>query len=203
VALHYLNETEHRNLQHISAIGRIEEDRYLWLDRFSIRNLELVGSANENALTLVDVLDHTCSPMGARMLRRWIVMPLKEIKPINDRLGVVEYLIAQEELREDLQQYIRQIGDLERLISKIGLQKANPREVCQLKKALMAIETIKKLTSRNGRQRPVKSHWRTVNPCVTICEKIARELHPEPPVMIVKGSVMNEGINEELDSCAK
>src|SRR6201746_847976 len=145
VALHYLNETEHRNLQHISAIGRIEEDRYLWLDRFSIRNLELVGSANENALTLVDVLDHTCSPMGARMLRRWIVMPLKEIKPINDRLGVVEYLIAQEELREELQQHIRQIGDLERLISKIGLQKANPREVCQLKKALTAIDAIKKI----------------------------------------------------------
>ena len=105
------------------------------MDRFSIRNLELIGSNNENALTLVDVLDHTCSPMGARLLRRWIVMPLKEIKPINDRLSVVEYLIAEEELRETLQQYIRQIGDLERLISKIGLQKANPREVCQLEES--------------------------------------------------------------------
>ncbi|MDB5063561.1 MAG: mismatch repair protein MutS, partial [Mucilaginibacter sp.] len=164
VALHYLNETEHRNLQHISAISRIEEDRYLWLDRFSIRNLELVGSANENALTLVDVLDHTCSPMGARMLRRWIVMPLKEIKPINDRLGVVEYLIAQEDLREDLQHYIRQIGDLERLISKIGLQKANPREVCQLKKALMAIETIKKLTTEAD-SAPLKAIGEQLNPC--------------------------------------
>ena len=144
VALHYLNETEHRNLQHISAISRIEEDRYLWLDRYSVRNLELVGSANENAPTLVEVLDHTCSPMGARLLRRWIVMPLKEIKPINDRLGVVQYLIKEEELRENLKQHIRLIGDLERLISKIGLQKANPREVCQLKKALLAIRRNKK-----------------------------------------------------------
>lgn len=202
VALHYLNETEHRNLQHISAVSRIEEDRYLWLDRFSIRNLELVGSANENALTLVDVLDSTCSPMGARMLRRWIVMPLKEIKPIQDRLGVVEYLIAQEELREDLQNQIRQIGDLERLISKIGLQKANPREVCQLKKALVAIESIKKLTMESASE-PMRAIGEQLNPCTSISEKIARELHPEPPVMMVKGSVMNEGINEELDRLRK
>jgi len=202
VAIHYLNETEHRNLQHISSISRIEEDRYLWLDRFSIRNLELIGSANENAKTLVDVLDQTSSPMGARLLRRWIVMPLKEIKPINDRLGVVEYLIAQEELREELQQYIRQIGDLERLISKIGLQKANPREVCQLKKALMAIGSIKKIAETSESQ-PLRAIGEQLNPCVLICEKIEKELHPEPPVMIVKGSVMNEGINEELDRLRK
>jgi DNA mismatch repair protein MutS len=202
VALHYLNETEHRNLQHISAIGRIEEDRYLWLDRFSIRNLELVGSANENALTLVDVLDHTCSPMGARLLRRWIVMPLKEIKPINDRLGVVEYFIAQQELRETLQQYIRQIGDLERLISKIGLQKANPREVSQLKRALLAIADIKKI-AETADSVPLRAIGEQLNPCATICEKIAHELHPEPPVMIVKGSVINDGINEELDRLRK
>jgi DNA mismatch repair protein MutS len=202
VAIHYLNETEHRNLQHISAIGRIEEDRYLWLDRFSVRNLELVGSTNDNALTLVDVLDHTCSPMGARLLRRWIVMPLKEIKPINDRLGVVEYMIEHEELRENLQNNIRQIGDLERLISKIGLQKANPREVCQLKKALMAIGVIKKI-AETSKSQPLHAIGEQLNPCVLICEKIERELHPEPPVMIVKGSVMNEGINEELDRLRK
>jgi len=202
VALHYLNETEHRNLQHISAISRIEEDRYLWIDRFSIRNLELVGSSNENALTLVDVLDHTCSPMGARMLRRWIVMPLKEIKPIKDRLGVVEYLIAEEELRETLQQSIRQIGDLERLISKIGLQRANPREVCQLKKALKAIEGIKSLCEQSI-SLPLKAIGEQLNPCTSISEKIEQELNPEPPVMIVKGGVMNEGINEELDRLRK
>jgi DNA mismatch repair protein MutS len=202
VALHYLNETEHRNLQHISAIGRIEEDRYLWLDRFSIRNLELVGSHNENAKTLVDVLDNTCSPMGARLLRRWIVMPLKEIKPINDRLGVVEYFIANEDLREELQQYIRQISDLERLISKIGLQRANPREVCQLKKALLAISEIKKIAEATESD-PLRAIGEQLNPCATICERINRELHPEPPVMMVKGSVMNEGINEELDRLRK
>ena len=202
VALHYLNETEHRNLQHISSISRIEEDRYLWLDRFSVRNLELIGSANENAHTLVEVLDHTCSPMGARLLRRWIVMPLKELKPINDRLGVVEYFIAQEELRETLQQHIRQIGDLERLISKIGLQKANPREVCQLKKALTAISEIKKICEASD-SLPLKAIGEQLNPCGIICEKIAKELHPEPPVMLVKGSVMNDGIDEELDRLRK
>jgi DNA mismatch repair protein MutS len=202
VALHYLNETEHRNLQHISAISRIEEDRYLWLDRFTIRNLELVGSANENAHTLAEVLDHTCSPMGARLLRRWIVMPLKELKPINDRLNVVEYLISQEELRESLQQNIRQIGDLERLISKIGLQKANPREVCQLKKSLRAIESIKQQCEETD-SASLKAIAEQLNPCASISEKIERELNPEPPVLIAKGGVMNEGINEELDRLRK
>src|SRR5476651_575197 len=202
VALHYLNETKHRNLQHISGISRIEEDRYLWLDRYSVRNLELVGSANENAHTLVEVLDQTCSPMGARLLRRWIVMPLKEIKPINDRLGVVEYLVNQEELREELKQNIRLIGDLERLISKIGLQKANPREVCQLKKALMAIETIKRLGESSPSQ-PLQAISAQLNPCTLIIEKIEKELNAEPPVMLIKGGVMNEGINVELDRLRK
>jgi len=202
VALHYLNETEHRNLQHISSISRIEESRYLWLDRYSVRNLELVGSANENATTLVDVLDHTCSPMGARMLRRWIVMPLKEIKPINDRLGVVEYLIGNEDLREELKQNIRHIGDLERLISKIGLQRANPREVCQLKRALKAIEVIKDQCFQ-AESAPLKAIGEQLNPCTIISDKIEMELNPEPPVMLVKGSVINSGINEELDRLRK
>ena len=202
VALHYLNETEHRNLQHISAISRIEEDRHLWLDRYSVRNLELVGSSNENAHTLVEVLDQTCSPMGARLLRRWIVMPLKEITPINDRLGVVEYLVAQDELRDDLQQHIRQIGDLERLISKIGLQKANPREVCQLKKALRAIEVIKKQCEETNNQ-PLKAIAEQLNPCTLMSEKIEKELHPEPPVALIKGSVISTGVSEELDRLRK
>ncbi|MBV8389800.1 MAG: DNA mismatch repair protein MutS [Mucilaginibacter sp.] len=202
VALHYLNETEHRNLQHISAISRIEEDRYLWLDRYSVRNLELVGSSNENAHTLVEVLDQTCSPMGARLLRRWIVMPLKEIKPINDRLGVVEYLVNHDELRGELQQHIRQIGDLERLISKIGLQKANPREVCQLKRALRAIETIKKQCEATDNQ-PLKAIAEQLNPCSSMSEKIEKELYPEPPVALIKGSVVNTGVNEELDRLRK
>ncbi|MEO6850139.1 MAG: DNA mismatch repair protein MutS, partial [Mucilaginibacter sp.] len=202
VALHYLNETEHRNLQHISSISRIEEDRYLWLDRYSVRNLELIGSSNENAHTLVEVLDQTCSPMGARLLRRWIVMPLKELKPINDRLGVVEYLVGHEELREELKQNIRMIGDLERLISKIGLQKANPREICQLKKALKAIEVIKKQCAEADNQ-PLNAIAEQLNPCLLMSEKIERELNPEPPVMLVKGSVINTGVNEELDRLRK
>ena len=202
VALHYLNETEHRNLQHISAISRIEEDKYLWLDRYSIRNLELVGSSNENALTLVDVLDQTCSPMGARLLRRWIVMPLKEIKPIEDRLAIVEFLLINDELSETIKQNIRLIGDLERLISKIGLQKANPREVAQLKKALLAINSVKSLCeSANNIQ--LKTIAGQLNPCQLIVEKIHQELHPDPPVMLVKGGVMNDGVNEELDRLRK
>jgi DNA mismatch repair protein MutS len=204
VALHYLNETEHRNLQHISAISRIEEDRYLWLDRFSIRNLELVGSANENALTLVDVLDHTCSPMGARLLRRWIVMPLKELKPIQDRLNVVEHLIEHEDLRNELQACIRQVGDLERLISKIGLQKANPREVCQLRKALQAISNIKRMCGEEGAgSEALMAIGTQLNPCEYICDKIGKELNVEPPVQIVKGGVMAEGIHDELDRLRK
>lgn len=202
VVLHYLNETEHRNLQHISSISRIEEGRYLWLDRYSVRNLELIGSANENAVTLVDVLDQTCSPMGARLLRRWIVMPLKEIKPINDRLGVVEYLVGREDLREELKLHIRHIGDLERLISKIGLQRANPREVCQLKKALKAIGAIK-ISCQQADNEPLKAIGEQLNPCTIISEKIEKELSPEPPVMLVKGSVINTGVNEELDRLRK
>lgn len=202
VALHYLNETEHRNLQHISSISRIEEERYMWLDRFTIRNLELVGSANENAVTLVDILDETCSPMGGRMLRRWIVMPLKEKKPIEDRLNVVEFLIKEETIREDLLHEIKQIGDLERLISKIGLLKANPREVCQLKRALNAIEAIKKLCEKTN-SLALRTIAEQLNACVLIREKIEREMNPEPPVLVIKGGVIADGVDEELDKLRK
>ncbi len=202
VALHYINETEHRNLQHISAISRIQEDRYMWLDRFTIRNLELIGSSNENGKSLVDVLDHTCSPMGARMLRRWIVMPLKERKPIQSRLDVVDFLLNNEDLRNDLLQEIKQIGDLERLISKIGLLKANPREVCQLKRALIAIENIKKLC-QSTENLALQSIAERLNPCLLIRDKIEKELQSEPPVMIIKGGVMCDGVDDELDRLRK
>ncbi|TZF84561.1 DNA mismatch repair protein MutS [Pedobacter sp. BS3] len=202
VALHYLNETEHRNLQHISAISRIEEDRYMWLDRFTIRNLELVHSPNENAQTLVDVLDQTCSPMGARLLRRWIVMPLKEKKPIEARLQVVEFLVNESELREKLEHEIRQIGDLERLISKIGLQRANPREVCQLKRALHAIESIKQLCEQASND-ALRTIAEQLNPCSLIRNRIEKELQAEPPALLAKGSVIADGVNEELDRLRK
>lgn len=202
VALHYLNETEHRNLQHISSVSRIEEDRFMWLDRFTIRNLELIGSANENAVSLVDVLDKTCSPMGARLLRKWIIMPLKELKPIQERLDVVEFLVNEEELREKLLHELRQIGDLERLISKIGLQKANPREVIQLKRALYAIFNLKELCSNSGNY-ALEAISEQLNPCLLIREKIERELNPDPPVMVIKGGVIADGVDEELDRLRK
>ncbi len=202
VALHYLNETEHRNLQHISSVSRIEEDRYMWLDRFTIRNLELIGSANDNAISLVDVLDKTCSPMGARLLRRWIIMPLKELKPIQERLDVVEYLVNTEELRENLLHELKQIGDLERLISKIGLMKANPREVMQLKRALYAIANLKTLCENSGSY-ALKTIAEQLNNCALIRDKIEKELNPDPPVMLIKGSVIADGVDEELDRLRK
>lgn len=202
VALHYLNETEHRNLGHISGISRIEEDRYLWLDRFTIRNLELIGSANENAITLVDVLDHTLTPMGARLLRRWIVMPLKDKQPIEDRLNVVDYLIQSEALREQLEEQLHQIGDLERLISKIGLQRANPREIIQLKRALNATAEIKSLCEK-AESPALQVIAEQLNPCLLMRERIDKELQADPPVQLIKGSVIAEGVNEELDRLRK
>jgi DNA mismatch repair protein MutS len=202
VALHYLNETEHRNLQHISGMARIEEERYMWLDRFTIRNLELVGSANENAITLVDILDHTLSPMGARMLRRWMIMPLKDRKPIEDRLAIVDYLVAQEVLREQLATELKLIGDVERLISKIGLLKANPREVVQLKRALGAIRKLKEYCSQTENT-ALQVLAEQLNPCTLIQERLERELQADPPVLVIKGGVIAEGINEELDRLRK
>lgn len=202
VSLHYLNETEHRELQHISNISRIEEDRYMWLDRFTIRNLELIGSNNENAKTLIDVLDHTSSAMGARMLRKWMVMPLKNEKPIQERLAVVSFFYQEESLRNQLQASIRQIGDLERLISKIGLQKTNPREIIQLKKALTAIAEVKAICD-DIPQESVKRISEQINICASIREKIEKELFADPPVQLNKGKVMADGVDAELDRLRK
>ncbi|WP_028072524.1 DNA mismatch repair protein MutS [Sphingobacterium thalpophilum] len=202
VALHYLNETEHRNLQHISTLSRIEEDRFMWLDRFTIRNLELIGSMNENAVTLSDVLDHTASPMGARLLRRWIVMPLKDRKSIQERLNVVDFFYNDRDLRDELIGQIKQVGDLERLISKIGLQKANPREIVQLKRALYAIEKLKELTDREDAE-ALRSISQQLDACTAIRDRIERQLQAEPPVAINKGSVIAEGVDPELDRLRK
>jgi len=202
VCLHYLSETEHRQLQHITNISRIEEDRYMWLDRFTVRNLELVGSSNEDAKTLIDVLDQTSSAMGARMLRKWILMPLKNRKPIEERLNIVSFFYEKETLRENLEQHIRQIGDLERLISKIGLQKANPREIVQLKRALNAIEEVKNICAKVD-QEAVRNIAEQINPCVSIREKIEKEMQADPPVAIAKGKVIADGFNEELDKLRK
>lgn len=198
VALHYLNATEHRNLGHITGISRIEEDRYMWLDRFTIRNLELVGSSAEGAVTLSDVLDSTVTPMGARLLKRWILMPLKELKPIQERLQVVAELLADPDLRTALARELARIGDLERLISKIGLQKANPREIVQLKNALFAVEQIRELV-----QAEYPSIAEKLDPCTQIRDRIEQVLQPEPPVQVAKGQVIADGVNSELDQLRK
>ena len=202
VALHYLNETEHRNLQHISTLSRIEEDRFMWLDRFTIRNLELIGSLNENAVTLSDVLDHTSSPMGARLLKRWIVMPLKDKKSIQERLNVVDFFFTNRDLSDELIGQIKQVGDLERLISKIGLQKANPREIVQLKRALYAIEKLKELTDRKDAD-SLRIISDQLDACAVIRERIEQQVQAEPPVAINKGSVIADGIDPELDRLRK
>ena len=198
VILHYLNETEHRNLKHITSISRLEEDQFMWLDRFTIRNLELVSSANDNAVTLFDVLDQTSTPMGARLLHKWIIMPLKELKPIQERLGMVEYLVSHTELIEELLTHIKQIGDLERLISKVGLQKVGPRELSQLKKALQHIEAVKQIAgeSKNPFMEQLAEQ---LNPCLSIRARLERELQEDPPAVLLKGNVIAEGVDKELD----
>lgn len=198
IVLHYLNETEHRNLKHITSISRVEEDRYMWLDRFTIRNLELVSSANENAVTLFDVLDQTSTPMGARMLHKWIVMPLKELKPIQERLGMVEFFIKEDSLLEEMLVPVKQIGDLERLISKVGLLRCGPRELCQLKKSLYQIEKIKEMALAS--QNPYLCQLaEQLDPCLSIREKLEKELQQEPPALLVKGNVIADGVDSDLD----
>jgi DNA mismatch repair protein MutS len=202
VVLHYLNETEHRNLKHISSISRLEEDRYMWLDRFTIRNLELVSSANENAVTLFEVLDETSTPMGARLLHKWIVMPLKELKPIEERQGMVAYLVEHPELIQEFLSHIKQIGDLERLISKVGLQRVGPRELCQLGKSLHHIEAVKTICSET-RNPFLGVIAEQLNPCLSIRERLERELQLDPPAVLIKGNVIADGIDEELDRLRK
>eukprot|EP01118_Nematostelium_gracile_P015620 TRINITY_DN6295_c0_g1_i1.p1 TRINITY_DN6295_c0_g1~~TRINITY_DN6295_c0_g1_i1.p1 ORF type:complete len:859 (-),score=156.61 TRINITY_DN6295_c0_g1_i1:32-2608(-) len=198
VILHYLNETEHRNLKHITSISRLEEDQYMWLDRFTIRNLELVSSANDNAVTLFDVLDQTSTPMGARLLHKWIIMPLKELKPIEERLGMVEYLVSHSDLIEELLSHIKQIGDLERLISKVGLQKVGPRELSQLKRSLQHIEAVKQIAAES--KNPfLEQLAEQLNPCLSIRARLERELQEDPPAVLLKGNVIAEGVDEELD----
>ncbi len=202
VTLYYINETEHRNLQHISGLSRIEHQKYMWLDRFTVRNLELLDSANENAITLFHVLDQTASPMGARLLRKWILMPLKELKPIEERLEVVDFLHVKEALAAQLLNEIKKIGDLERLISKIALQKANPREIIQLKRALLATAEVRKICEQSENLF-LQQLAEQLNPCQLIREQIEKELRPEPPVQLAKGEVIADGVDEELDHLRK
>ena len=196
--LQYLDITRHENIKHITRLSRIEEEKYVWLDRFTIRNLELIGSMQENAKTLVDVIDKTVSPMGARLLRRWIVLPLKEIKAINERLDGVEYFCNHPDEHDELTTLIRQVGDLERIISKLAMNRVNPREVIQLKQALLAIPQIKNICENSNE--PTLQHIADqLNPCSSIRERISRELNEDAPPQIQKGNVIAPQVSPELD----
>jgi DNA mismatch repair protein MutS len=196
--LYYLDITQHEQLGHISNLSRIEEDRYVWLDKFTIRNLELFHSPYEGAKTLIDVLDKTISPMGGRLLKRWISLPLKDMQPINERLDMVQYFLENETVREEMGDLIRQVGDLERLISKVAVGRINPREVVQLKRALRVIEPIREICN-NSSCPPLVQLAEQLNPCRTIADKIEKELNNDPPVQINRGNAIASGINAELD----
>ncbi len=196
--LHYLDLTHHLQTGHITHLSRIEEERYVWLDRFTVRNLELYGSTNEGARTLLDVLDRTTSPMGARMLKRWIAFPLKDVKPINERLGVVEHFFRHPELKQLLEQQISLIGDLERIISKVAVGRINPREVVQLKVALQAIEPIKQACAEADNP-ALRSLADRLNACADMADRIGREIDNEPPTLISRGGAIRPGVDAELD----
>jgi len=197
-ALHYLAETQHHKLGHICKLSRIEEEKYVWLDKFTIRNLELLNSPNENAATLLDVIDGTISPMGSRMMRKWILLPLKTKKTIEERLDVVEHLISNPEISFAFSDQIKIIGDLERLISKVAVGRVNPRELIQVMRGLSAVEKIKEICV-NSKSEPLNIIADQLNPCHIILEKIGQEINPEPPVAINKGLVIREGVSEVLD----
>ena len=196
--LYYLSETQHNKLQHISSIQRIAEDAYVWMDRFTIRNLELYHSYNPNAVTLLDVIDRTLSPMGSRLLKRWLALPLKDLNKITSRHEVVDYLKGNQDVLKSIQHQIKQISDLERLISKIATGKVSPREVVYLKDSLDAIIPIKTLALQSP-QEAVKVMGDNLHSCELLREKIKTTLNPDAPVAIAKGNAIAKGINEELD----
>ena len=196
--LHYLKETEHPNLQHITNIQRIDRDDFLWMDRFTIRNLELVVRNSEAGHTLLEVLDNTVSPMGARMLKRWIVFPLKDIRKINERLDLVEFFILQTDLRNKITHAIKQCGDVERLVSKIPLKKINPRELLHLARGLKQVLEIKQICA-GAENEYLKRLGDALNPCKYIADKIFKNIVENPPALAIKGGMINNGVNEELD----
>ena len=196
--LYYLKETEHPNLQHITAVQRIERDDFLWMDRFTIRNLELLNTGTEQGNSLLKVLDQTASPMGARLLRRWMLFPLKDIGKIQERLDAVEFLILQPELRKELVQAIKICGDIERLVSKIPLKKINPREVMHLAKGLQQVALIKSWCTA-ATNRYLQQLASMLDACEVIVDTILQRLPDTPPVAANKGGVIKEGIHEELD----
>lgn len=197
-AIQYLKDTEHNNLAHITKLNKLTDEKHVWLDRFTIRNLELIYSPHHGGKTLLDVLDTTTSPMGARLMKRWVVMPLLDIQKINDRLEAVEHFIKHHDAADELKRLIRQLGDLERLISKVSLEKANPREMLQLKRALFAMPAIKDILSKLGNINLAKI-GEQLNPTPSLAEKIENEILEEAGPVIAKGNFIKNGVNTELD----
>jgi DNA mismatch repair protein MutS len=200
--IHYLKDTEHPNLQHITSLQRIDKDDFLWMDRFTIRNLELIGGSNDGTHSLLQVLDNTVSPMGARLLKRWIVFPLRDLHKINERLELVEFFIKETDLRNKIVQAVRLCGDIERLVSKIPLKKINPREVLQLAKGLKQVALIKQYCADSSNTY-LKRLGDALNQCPYIADKIFNEIVENPPALAVKGGMMNSGVHSELDDLRK
>lgn len=200
--LQYLDMTQHTQIGHITSLSRIEEDRYVRLDKFTVRSLELINSMNDGGISLLNVIDKTISPMGARLLKRWMVFPLKDEKPINERLNVVEYFFREPEFKEMIEEQLHLIGDLERIVSKVAVGRVSPREVVQLKIALQAIEPIKEACSAADNP-SLNRIGEQLNLCVSIRDRIAKEIKNDPPLLINKGGFIQDGVNEELDELRK
>ncbi|HOC49219.1 MAG TPA: DNA mismatch repair protein MutS, partial [Bacteroidales bacterium] len=200
--LWYLDMTRHENLGHINRLARIEEEKYVWLDRFTVRNLELFHSPFEGAKTLIEIIDRTLSPMGGRMMKRWLSLPLKDISVLNTRLDIVEFLIGHPDVKEEMEGLIREVGDLERLLSKVAVGRVTPREVAQIRRALAAIGQLKTLCAASDFQ-PLVSMASGFDPCPELADTIGRTLTPDPPVAVSKGHVIAEGISQELDDLRK
>lgn len=196
--LQYLDMTQHYQISHITSLARIEADRYVRLDKFTVRSLELLGSMNDGGTSLLDVIDHTICPMGARLLKRWVVFPLKDVKPINERLDVVEYFFREPDFKDFIEDKLHFIGDLERIISKAAVGRISPREMVQLKVALQAIEPIKN-ACLNADNDSLHRIGEQLNLCVSIRDKIAKEIAADPPLLVNKGGVIADGVNKELD----
>lgn len=197
--LYYLDQTEHSQISHITKISRIEGNQYVWLDKFTIRNLEILSSSNDSDKTLFSVLDRNKTPMGSRLLRRWITFPLKEVKPINDRLQTVTYFYRHPDTRATIEENLEKIGDLERIVSKVAVGRINPREMWQLMIALKSIEPIKALCKEAEDNWTLNSFGEQLNVCRTLTQKIKRELVECPPATLNKGGVIAKGVNAELD----
>jgi len=196
--LHYLNETEHKEVRHITRLNRIEEERYVWLDRFTIRNLEMVQAQQAEGVPLLHILDHTLTPMGARLLKKWLILPLKELTPIRERLDTVELLVKNREVSEALMEELRPIGDLERLISKVAARRVNPREMVQLKRALERLVPIQKILKEQG-QHVLFKLAEQINPCEYLAGRILTMLKEDAPVLTNQGRIIKDGCNAELD----